>query len=202
MKIIDGIRRRDVEIPDCGRNDLPEFFIEMGFKKGVEIGTYKGEFAEVIAKSGLEIYGVDPWLSYSDYPYYNSREQDQEILNEQYEESKKRLAPYPNAHLIRKTSMEALADFPDESIDFVYIDGNHTFKYVAEDLCEWTKKVKRGGVVCGHDYIYSRPTIAVRHVVDAYVATYAIHKFWVLGRKKVDKGEHRDSWRSWLFIKQ
>jgi hypothetical protein len=201
MKIIDGIKKRDIEIPDCGRNDLPEFFIEMGYKKGVEIGTYKGLFAEVIAKSGLEIYGVDPWLSYPDYLYYNSREQDQEVLNEQYEESKKRLAPYPNAHLIRKTSMDALADFEDESLDFVYIDGNHTFKYVAEDLCEWTKKVKKGGVVCGHDYFYGKPSSVVRHVVDAYVAAYGIHKFFVLGRKKVEKGEHRDDWRSWMFIK-
>jgi len=98
--------------------------------------------------------------------------------------------------------MDAVKDFEDDSIDFVYIDGNHSFKYVAEDICEWVKKVKVGGFVCGHDYIYSNPlNFHVRHVVDAYVQARAIQKFWVLGRKKPDKGERRDQWRSWMFRK-
>ena len=204
MKLIDGLKLKGrwVEIPDCSRDDLPELFKELGFKKGVEIGTYKGEFAEVIAKSGLELYGVDPWLSYPNYLYFSKYEQDQVVLNEQYEESKRVLKPYPNAHLIRKMSMDALEDFEDESLDFVYIDGNHTFRYVAEDIAEWTKKVKKGGIVCGHDYFYGRPSSVVRYVVDAYVAAHAIQKLYILGRKHSDKGERRDPWRSWMFIRE
>jgi hypothetical protein len=123
-------------------------------------------------------------------------------LEKQYQQTLKRLSPYPNCIIIRKTSMGAVGDFEDNSIDFVYIDGNHSFKYVAEDICEWVKKVKVGGFICGHDYIYSNPlNFHVRHVVDAYVQAHAIQKFWVLGRKKPDKGERRDRWRSWMFRK-
>jgi hypothetical protein len=124
------------------------------------------------------------------------------VLDKQYEESKKRLEPYPNCTIIRKMSMDAVKDFEDSSIDFVYIDGNHSFKYVSEDICEWIKKVKEGGVVCGHDYIYSNPkNFHVRHVVDAYVQAHAIQRFWVLGSKKKIPGEKRDDWRSWMFFK-
>ena len=48
--------------------------------------------------------------------------------------------------------MEALKDFNDNSLDFVFIDGNHTFEYVVEDIAQWSKKVKVGGIVSGHDY--------------------------------------------------
>ena len=205
MKIIEGIKLkgRSVEIPDCSRDDLPEFFKELGFNFGVEVGTFKGVYAETLAKSGLHIYTVDPWLAYEDYPYYNFRFQHQSELDAQYEESKARLAPYSNCTIIKKTSMEAIKDFADNSIDFVYIDGNHSFKYVAEDICEWIKKVKVGGFVCGRDYIYANPkNFHVRYVVDAYVAAHAIKNLWILGRKHpLSKAEKRDEWRSWMFRK-
>lgn len=211
MKISDGLKLKGkwVEIPDCSRDDLPELFETLGFKSGVEIGTYKGIYTETLAKSNLRVYTVDPWLSYSDYPYFSSRPtqtepnfRNQNEMDSQYEEARRRLEKYPNVTIIRKTSMEALNDFDDNSIDFVYIDGNHTFKYVAEDICGWIKKVKSGGIVAGHDYIYANPKdFHVRHVVDAYVQAHAIQKFWVLGRKKRLDGEKRDDWRSWMFFK-
>ncbi len=204
MKISDGIKLRgkSVEIPDCSRNDLPAFFVEMGYKKGVEVGVYKGEYTEVLAKSGLEVFGVDPWLAYDDYPYYTTRKQQQDLLDEQFAETKSRLMPYMKTKLIRKTSMEAIQDFEDESLDFVYIDGNHAFKYVAEDMCEWMKKLKKGGALCGHDYIYANPlNFHVRHVVDAYVAAYGVRQLFILGRKHPDKSEKRDPWRSWMIFK-
>jgi hypothetical protein len=207
MKIADGIKiggtkgHKVVEIPDCSRDDLPEFFKSLGFKVGVEIGVFTAGYTEILAKSGLTIYGVDPWLAYDDYPYY-SEPQKQWRCDKQYEESKQKVAPYPNCTLIRKTSMDAAEDFEDNSIDFVYIDGNHSFKYVAEDICEWVKKVKPGGFVCGHDYIYARPTnFHVHHVVDAYVEAFGIKTLWILGRKNPLEGEKRDKWRSWMFRK-
>ncbi len=204
MKLIEGIklRGRPAEIPDCSRNDLPEFFKELGLKRGVEIGVYKGEYSEVIAKSGLELYSVDPWRLYKDYG--NSR--GQKRLDEQYRQASERLSSYPNAHIIRKTSMEALDDFPDGSLDFVYIDGNHQFAYVAEDVYHWAIKVRQGGIISGHDYAYYKSKSIcggchAHEIVDAYVKAYRIPNFWVLGRYKYIEGEVRDRWRSWMFFK-
>lgn len=205
MKISEGVKLkgRPAEIPDCGRDDLVEYFKERGFKRGVEIGVYKGEFSEVLAQYGGDLYSIDPWRLYKDY----GNERGQERLDFQYEHTKRVLSKYPNSHIIRKTSMEALDDFEDESLDFVYIDGNHQFAYVAEDLYHWAIKVKKGGVICGHDYArYKSNSICggchAKEIVDAYALAYNIPNFWVLGRHKADPGEKRDQWRSWMFIKE
>ena len=197
------MKGRPAQIPDCSRNDLPNFFKELGFKVGVEIGVYKGEYTEILSKSGLQIYAVDPWKVYDDY----GNPKGQKRMDAQYEHTKRVLAPYPNCKIIRKTSMEAVKEFENESLDFVYIDGNHWFQYVTEDICEWSKKVKVGGIICGHDYIYTRPLSAtggchVHYVVDAYTAALGIKNWYVLGRKEYVEGEKRDRWRSWMWFRE
>jgi hypothetical protein len=194
MKVIEGIKLRGkpAEIPDCSRDDLPEFFVEMGYKVGVEIGVDKGEFSQKFAQKGLTLYAVDPWKSYPDYE--DSRGQERlEFL-------------YKNVTILRKNSMEAAADFEDESLDFVYIDGNHQFRYIAEDLCEWSKKIKKGGSISGHDYIYTNPKTPagichVIYVVNAYTTAYKINNWFLLGRKDRLINEKRDRFRSFLWIK-
>jgi hypothetical protein len=48
-------------------------------------------------------------------------------------------------------STEASALFPDESLDLVFIDGNHGYSHVKQDIRAWLPKVRPGGVLCGHD---------------------------------------------------
>ena len=204
MKIIDalGKRGRPFEIPDCDRNDLPGFFKEMGFKVGVEIGVDKAKFTKKLCSTGLKIYGVDPWRCYDDYEHTDG----QKKLDDRYEFCKKELAPF-DCTLIRKTSMEAVKDFEDESIDFVYIDGHHGLKYVIEDIFEWSKKIKKGGIISGHDFaLNAHPVdgpwvLQVVHAVKAYVDAFKIKNWYLLGSSKAGKGEKRDTFRSWLWKK-
>lgn len=103
--------------------------------------------------------------------------------------------------------MDAVKDFADESLDFVYIDGNHNLKYVVEDICEWSKKVKNGGIISGHDYFYTdsrdpKKVSHIPHAVKAYVDSYNIKNWYVIGREKYIKGEQRDKCRSWMWIKE
>jgi hypothetical protein len=51
---------------------------------------------------------------------------------------------------VRKFSEEAVNFVPDE-IDFLYIDGNHRYKYVSKELELYYPKVKKGGVIIGDD---------------------------------------------------
>lgn len=209
-KIIDGLKlpadkNGKVEIPDCKRRQLPAFFKnDMGFKKGVEIGVYKGQFTQFFGAAGLEIYGIDPWIFYEDYQperiHYQKR---QDTL---YASAQKRLAKYKKCTLIKKTSMEAVKDFENKSLDFVFIDGHHGFKYITEDIYEWSKKVRKGGIISGHDYAYrSHKTpdpyiLQVRYVIDAYTQAFKIKKWYVLGRYRSLKNEFRDQYRSWFWI--
>jgi predicted O-methyltransferase YrrM len=69
-----------------------------------------------------------------------------------YKEARERLTPF-NCHVIRAYSMDAVRWFDDESLDFVYIDANHAYEPFCEDLEAWDKKVRKGGIVSGHDWI-------------------------------------------------
>jgi len=52
---------------------------------------------------------------------------------------------------IRKTSEEAIWDIPDD-VDFVYLDGSHEYEYVKKDIELYYQKVKKGGIIGGHDF--------------------------------------------------
>jgi SAM-dependent methyltransferase len=71
--------------------------------------------------------------------------------------------------------MEAVLDFPYESIDFVYIDGSHEFDYIMCDIIEWGRRVKKGGIISGHDYHNARWS-AVERAVNIYAQEHQIDK--------------------------
>lgn len=131
------------------RNQFIKMLAERGVKVGVEIGTDHGQYAEQICAGvpGLKLTCVDPWT-----PYTEGKEvHDQENIDQIYKEAQDRLTKY-DTKFMKMTSMEAVRFIPDNSLDFVFIDGNHSYSYVKEDITEWTKKVKPGGIVAGHDY--------------------------------------------------
>ncbi len=149
------------------RADLAKHFAQLGFKVGAEIGVLAGDYAKILCGSipGLKYYGIDPW-------YVNNNMGDHAHRGK-YELTKKNLAAF-NATLISKPSMEAVKDFVDDSLDFVYIDANHGFDYVVKDIIAWTKKVKKGGIVAGHDYAIAN-TCGVIPAVNGYVQSHFLH---------------------------
>jgi len=202
MDIKEGIKQKGspYEIPDVGRDDLPKFFVDMGYKVGAEIGVYKGEYSEKLCEVGLKVIGVDPYIVYKNYRKH-TQEMDYEVM---YEMSKKILDSY-GGKLIKKTSMDALEDFPDESLDFVYIDANHSISYIIADIFEWNKKVRKGGCISGHDYQllgsnpYGLRSCHVRLAVDLMARILNVKNHFVLGGKF---NQRKDKWRSWLWIKE
>ena len=188
-------------IPGASREDLPELFKSLGFKKGVEVGVSWAENIIGYCEAGLDISGIDPWKDSRDNTYKKIVSiKGGKTVDEIYDMAKERTAKYPNCKLIRKLSMDALDDFPDRSLDFVYIDANHGFGYVAMDLSHWCRKVRRGGIIAGHDYYSTEGVRIVRHVgdvVDAFAKSYDFENFWVLGTK--DNFKDRDL--SYFLIK-
>ena len=177
-----------------GRSGLANLFKELGFTEGAEIGVYSGEYTEVLCRAipGSKIFGVDAWEKYKGYFDVKGK---QERYDRIYEQAKARLAPY-DCRLIKKWSMDAVKDFADESLDFVYLDGNHDFSHVTEDIHAWEKKIKKGGIVSGHDFLRSNSsslTIHVEDVVRAWTAAHRIHPWFVITG---DEG-----CPSWMYIK-
>ena len=188
-----------IEIPNIGRDLMAGLFNELGFKKGVELGVEAGLFSEVLCKQipGVELFCVDAWLAYRSYREYVP----QEKIDEIYETAQKRLLPY-GAKLIKGLSMDVVKTFEDESLDFVYIDANHTYSHVLNDITEWSKKVRPGGIVAGHDYIRKKSqNNKIIEAIGDYTVANKISPWFVLGRKQNIPGEIRDKSRSWMYVK-
>lgn len=122
--------------------------------KGVEIGTWKGEFSKIILDSwGGTLYMIDPWRGLGD-EYTAVDNQVKPEHSNAYNDTMNSIKGYEHrAFMLRGLSNELYDLFEDESLDFVYIDGNHKYDFVVEDINLWYPKVKRGGLVMGHDYI-------------------------------------------------
>ena len=185
----------------AGSADLSKLFAELKFNKGVEVGTDQGLFAEVLCKDNpdLKLFCVDPWIADA-YEEGNPYKVEAEYYNARYEETKERLKPY-NATIVRKTSMEALEDFEDNSLDFVYIDANHDFLNFTMDLHYWMKKVRPGGIVSGHDYAYFsyKKFNHVKRALIAYARCYRMIPVFAV--MHTTTGLRRDRYRSWFWVK-
>lgn len=155
------------------RLDLAKLFNSLGYKTGVEVGVSKGLYSKELFKAidGLELFLVDPWAAYSIPPINDER------AKARYKSCLKRLSGY-NTQYMRMTSMKAVKSFDDGSLDFVYIDGLHTFDAVMSDLIFWSLKVKPGGIVAGHDYC-EFPQAGIIPAVRAYVTGHGIHDWYV-----------------------
>ena len=150
---------------------------------GVEIGVRAGHFsAEILQVSWLRrLFAVDPWHAIDDHVYVDITNTTPEGHERNYRETAARLARFGDrAQLLRMTSAEAAPCFPDRSLDFVYIDGNHSFAACAEDIALWWPKVRSGGILAGHDYLDCRLPeggFGVKSAVDAFGAPEALPIF-------------------------
>lgn len=166
------------------RADLAKIFAERRYKVGAEIGVLEGDFAKVLCDSipDLKYYGIDIWHGESVEGHHR-----QGMLDR----AKIKLDEY-DATLVKKFSVEAALDFDANSLDFVYIDANHVFDAVVLDIISWTPKVKKGGIVSGHDYT-DKGTCGVKAAVDGYVKSHSY-------RLNFTKDESEGI--SWWFVKR
>ena len=172
-------RHSPVEIPNMLRENLAELFNELGFTVGAEIGVLYGAFSKQLCEKNpnLKLYCVDPWHAHHYYGFMT-----EEKAEGLYQQAKKNLEGL-NVEFVRKKSTEAVLDFKDASLDFVYIDALHDFDNIMLDLIHWTPKVKPGGIVSGHDYMVVF-RCGVIPAVDLYTRMHNISLYYVTNEPK------------------
>ena len=154
------------EVIKCGWNNLyygvfSSLMKEYNSKTSVEIGCGYGQHSKQI----LQDTNVEKHYMVDQYKYYENDGFSEGIKNisvnlsiqEKFDEFckmvQKEVRPFGSrVEFIRNTSIEASKQFDDESIDAIFVDANHEFKYVLEDLYAWWPKVKKGGFMAGDDY--------------------------------------------------
>lgn len=172
-----------IDIPFEKRDILGVLFAELDFRSGAEIGVSTGKFSKHLCSCNkrLNLLAIDAWTLYPGYDDDLGRKTriTQDELDKHLERAKERLARYKRCKIIRAFSLDAAKVIPDNSLDFVYLDANHEANAVMADILAWTPKVKKGGIICGHDYTV-KPHGYYGGAVNSYTLAAKINPWFIL----------------------
>ncbi|MBL9152217.1 MAG: class I SAM-dependent methyltransferase [Verrucomicrobiales bacterium] len=172
------------------REELPLLLNVLNLRgEGVEIGVQRATFSSRLLDgwAGARLHSVDPWRTFDDPAYVDKANAAQEVQDAIYETARQRLARFgERSAIIRATSAEAAPRFADRSLDFVYIDAQHHYEAVCEDIALWHPKLKPGGILAGHDYldgVVAGDLFGVKRAVDEFAAAAGL-PVWVTLEKE------------------
>lgn len=154
-----------------------------------EVGVWKGDFTKLILEivNPRELHLIDPWEFQNEFPnrmFGGRLAQSQIDMDNVYDGVRERFTDEDAVQFHRGYSADMLASFPDGFFDWVYLDGNHYYEYVLEDLRLSWSRVKEGGFITGDDYTW-RPRDAgsskrepqpVRQAVQDFLAETGLPK--------------------------
>ena len=154
-------------------------------KVGVEIGVFKGQFSKSILEGWPgKLYLVDPWRPLGD-EYLDSS--NHEFHSTAYEDTMNSIKGFEDrAIMVRALSNQAVDLFEDGSLDYVYIDGNHAYDFVKEDLELWWPKLKSGGLMAGHDYLLINWNRLTRGTDSKDIHVYADGDQWQVNLNQLE----------------
>lgn len=118
---------------------------------GCEIGVcYGWNLVFMIENISIkQMYAIDPYNPYVDGP---SGMITQSTLNEMETHFLKNTEKYNNITYLKLKSDDAHRYISDNSLDFIFIDGEHSYEQVYKDLVNYYLKVNENGIISGHDY--------------------------------------------------
>jgi hypothetical protein len=148
------IKKRISSLKLKDRTEFGLLLEHLEYKTMIEIGVQNGIYAnEILSKwsSFQKYYGIDPWSKQKNYQDWANVENDEQY--KKYQNAKNILNKYGSKiELIRNYSKNAVSNFKNNSIDFIYLDGRHDYCGVYEDLEFYYPKLKCNGIMSGHDF--------------------------------------------------
>ena len=149
-----------------------------------EIGVREGRHAAYLIDT-LDIgklYLIDPYEAYEEYSEGWATD---DAMTGIETTARERLGGFKSTKFIREYSNDAISDI-SENLDFVYIDGNHEYEFVKDDIANYYPLVREGGILAGHDYTPGNPGVI-----------QAVNEFAHQHGLQVRRDIHSD----WFFIK-
>lgn len=158
---------------------------------GAEVGVFKGDTSAGLLRALPDLWTlicVDLWREDADFkrhcPNKQSRAFNASWPRIKTEFTAQVVAPFSDrVQVLQMPSIEAAKRVGPDVLDFVFLDGNHGYKYVREDILMWWPKVKIGGLVIGDDY-RNKPTYGVIQAVQ-----------------ELFNGAHKNKGKIWYVLK-
>jgi len=199
---VDEARLRELSGAPSRAELWTRFVAESGAATVAEIGVYRGQFAAKLLDGcpGISTYYmIDPWRNLADWNKPANKSDD--VFAKFFDESMERTAAHESQRVVlRGTTTEVIDRIPDGSLDFAYIDGDHTLRGITIDLTKVFPKVRDGGWIGGDDFAPSiwqhdtsyEPTLvfpyAVHFAEAVGVRIYALPHRQFLMQKRPDLG--------------
>ena len=156
----------------ANRHELVELVASHPINHMVELGVYEGEFSEHCYKSlDLKRYTLVDFWEYDEYSFvledapqmrglrtvYNQyfHNDPKQALRAAYEKTRNRFEDTHKVEVLKMDIAKAADRFSDGSLDFIYLDGNHTYEFVLRDLYTWFPKLRVGGLFACNDFFES-----------------------------------------------
>jgi hypothetical protein len=151
--------------------DIYNIIIECAPENGriVEIGAWKGASTSYLAVEAqhkkLRIDVIDTWAG--SHEHKGTSDIIEDSLFETFIDNLRPIIKYINP--IRADSVTASRMYDEESLDAVFIDADHEYESVKKDILAWMPKVKKGGILAGHDYSTAHGGVirAVSELIDS-----------------------------------
>ena len=175
---------------------------------GAEIGVKEGKFSKILLSGwhGCKLYLIDPWEDQSESVYSENIHDHQSDYRNTIDNLKDFSGRY---EIVKQYSDDAHSHFAKNSLDFIYIDGNHSYEAVKSDLELFYPKLKYGGIMMGDDY-------HANDIEKVFGFTFGVKKavddFCILNKHNLSLNYYGD-WhykisdteqlpsRNWMFIK-
>jgi uncharacterized Rossmann fold enzyme len=158
---------------DLRAKSLHEWLKDIENPVGAEIGVFAGDLSRLLLyRPDLTLYLVDSWTSEHAERYAQSGDFHAQLSQEHQDrffQMTRQVVEFagPRAKILRQDSQEAAKAIPDRSLDFVFIDADHSYEGCKADIEAWLPKIKPGGFISGHDYENTEfPKFGVKRAVD------------------------------------
>jgi hypothetical protein len=152
-KILNEVKSKPLEKGEGRENFWINFLNIMKCNNFCEIGVYKGKFSKKILSNVDSIekyYMIDPWKHLNN--WNKPANHDDSIFKSMYDDVMELTKNYSNKRIVlRDQTKNIIHKIENESLDFVYIDGDHTLRGITLDLHLSLSKVRKGGIIAGDD---------------------------------------------------
>lgn len=147
-----------------------------------EIGVDEGDFSERLYKKcdPEYLYLIDLWSS----KRYGEKKFNI-VKNRFYDQLKK-----DEVKIFRDDSINVVSNFNDNFFDWIYIDTDHSFNTTYKELITWKSKVKRNGIISGHDYMMGNWKKTYRYGVIEAVHKFCVEYSWEMVFLTIDQTEN------------
>lgn len=160
-----------------GRDFLFDYFPKGSI--GCEVGVWRGDFSQELLDNvrPSKLYLIDPWKARNDYKrrWYSTDNVTQKQLDMLFQYVQHRFKDYSSVVFLRDISSKAFTYILPHSLDWVYIDGDHSESEVYKDLVDSYEKLKVYGYITGDDYLWLEPitqTLSVKQAVARFLEEY------------------------------